>query len=151
MASFEIKVLFCVGGKQSSKYMASTWIYIIKTDTWTEGPVMLTPRAGHACCTLGPYLYAVAGFNKLDGLVHSVERIPMNACIRGSCVHSEWNNVNVYGYLSRFPIVRYLFSDGSQNTIVIFGGKSGYHGYAAKVGITCMSKIMCLIEVVNPF
>ena len=151
LASFNITVLFCVGGKKSSQYINSTWMYIIKTDTWTDGPEMLTPRVNHACCTLGSYLYVVAGYNRTDGVVQTVERVNMNICIRGPGMPSQWSKVGVYGYLSRFPTARYLCATANQKSIVIFGGKSGYYGYVTKVGLFCMSKIMCLIEGVNSY
>lgn len=126
-------------------------MYNIKTDRWTEGPGMLTPRENHACVTLGSHLYVVGGYNLIERNIKVVERIHMTACIGRSDVPSHWSKVNVHGYLSRFRIARKLFHAVDGNNIVILGGKSGYHGYAARVGISCISLIMCLLEDFNPY
>lgn len=44
-----------------------TWIYDPATDTWSQGPTMLTPRHGLAAVTVANTIYAVAGGRQFSG------------------------------------------------------------------------------------
>ena len=112
---------------------------------------MLTPRENHACVTLGSHLYVVGGYNLIERNIKVVERIHTKVCSGRSGVPSQWSKGSVCGYFSRFRIASKLFHAVDGNNIVTLGGKSGYYGYAARVGISDISLFICLLEDFNPY
>ena len=113
--------LYVSGGQDSANQIQnSVERYDPQTNIWTEIPSMSAPRVCHGLAAVRDsadgklYLYAVGGYNDIDGRLKSVDRYDFETKV--------WSNVTDMTVARNCPAVGVVTKADGTDTLYVFGG-----------------------------